>query len=125
MVDRRTRAILRGRRSSHCYGDGSPQWTEGKKQRPCITAEQAASQREKTIKLLKRHSGTDPRADRVRRRLEKCAPDHRCLSGACPECLRAYQRWFVAEVSGLLQQENRPFRVVSVVPQHSTPEGKL
>jgi hypothetical protein len=125
MVDHRTRLVLRGSHSAHLFADGEPRWTEGKKQRPCISAERAIESRKRAIKLLKRHGANDPRATCVRKRLEACAPDQRCLSGACPECHRAYQRWFVAEVNGLLQSENRSFRVVSIVPQDSTPEGKL
>lgn len=125
MVDHRTRLILRGRHSAKWYGDGEPRWAEGKKQRPCMNAGRAAEQRKKTIKLLTRHAPTDPRADRVRRRLQSCTADRRCLSGACPECLRAYQRWFVAEVNSVLEAENRSYRIISVVPQDKKPEGGL
>jgi hypothetical protein len=125
MVDRRTRLILRGRHSAQWYGNGEPRWTEGKRQRPCTTAEEATEKRKKIVKLLKRHGGTNSRANDVRERLSSCKPERRCLSGACPLCLRADQRWFVSQVNELLKAENRPFRVVSIVPQDSTPEGNL
>lgn len=125
MVDRRTRLILRGRHSAQWYGNTEPRWTEGKKQRPCMTPEEAAEERTTLVKLLKKHGRRNPRADHLRKRLEGCKPERRCLSGACPECTRAHQRWWVFEVLALLQSENREFHVVSIVPPTSTPEGKL
>jgi hypothetical protein len=124
MVDRRIRLILRGRRSVRWYGNSEPRWKEGKNQRPCMSAEEAAVQRKRAIRLLKRH-GTSRRAHRVRRRLESCQPAHRCLSGACPECQRALQRWFVLQANEMLQAENRQLRIISVVPLTCIPEGEL
>lgn len=125
MTDRKTRLTLRGRRGAHWYGDGDPQWTQGKRGRPCQTAEQALAERRKAIKLLKRHGGTDPRANRVRVRLESCTSKRRCLSGACPECQRAYQRWFVTSANRFLNQAKKRFRIASVVPKSKIDRGNL
>jgi len=59
------------------------------------TAEFTYGERLKRIKFLRKHSKTDPKAMVVAHRLESCEPDYRCLSGACPECGRLFQRWFV------------------------------
>jgi hypothetical protein len=59
------------------------------------TAEFAYHERLKRIKFLRKHSNTDPKAAVLAHRLESCEPDQRCLSGACPECGRLFQRWFV------------------------------
>ena len=59
------------------------------------TAEFAYEERLRRIKFLSKHSNTDPKAMAVADRLESCEPDQRCLSGACPECGRLFQRWFV------------------------------
>jgi hypothetical protein len=125
MVDRRTCLILRGRHSAQWYGNGEPRWTEGKRQRPCTTAEEATEKRKKIVKLLEKHGGKNPAADRLRKRLEGCKPERRCLGGACPECTRAHQRWLVSELNALLKSEGDVFRVVSIVPDLKTPEGKL
>jgi hypothetical protein len=59
------------------------------------TAEFAYEERLRRIKFLRKHSKTDPKAVVLAHRLETCEPEQRCLSGACPECGRLFQRWFV------------------------------
>jgi hypothetical protein len=59
------------------------------------TVEFAYHERLKRIKFLRKHGKTDPKAAVVARRLGSCESDQRCLSGACPECGRLFQRWFV------------------------------
>jgi hypothetical protein len=58
------------------------------------TAEFADHERLKRLKFLHKHSNTDLAAV-LAHRLETCEPKQRCLSGACPECGRLFQRWFV------------------------------
>lgn len=77
------------------YGDGDPAW----KKAP--TAEDAQLQRPKIIKRLKRFAGSFPGAAELAERMTKCRPRQRCMSAACPECLRAYQRWFVSNLTKL------------------------
>jgi hypothetical protein len=59
------------------------------------TADHAYHDRLKRIKFLHKHSKTDAKSLVVADRLESCEPEQRCLSGACPECGRLFQRWFV------------------------------
>jgi hypothetical protein len=48
------------------------------------------------------------------------------MSGACPECSRAFTRWFVASASALLQSLKTSVSVVSLVhPNTGVPVGKL
>lgn len=84
------------------YGDGPPQWLEGRSKRLCQTAADAAAQRRLLVKRLRRFGRLDPRARPVVDRLDSCAPNTRCLSGACPECARAWQRWFTAATQDFL-----------------------
>lgn len=59
------------------------------------TAEFAHEERLRRIKFLRKHGKTDAKAAALAHRLQSCEPDQRCLSGACPECGRLLQRWFV------------------------------
>src|SRR5882724_10626585 len=59
------------------------------------TAEYVSKERLRRIKFVRKHSTTNPEAQIVADRLESCDPEHRCLSGACPECGKLFQRWFV------------------------------
>src|SRR5258708_9871994 len=59
------------------------------------SAKDIYDERLRRIKFLRKHSATNPQAQTVVDRLESCEPKYRCLSGACPECGRLLQRWFV------------------------------
>ena len=104
------------------YGDGAPQWTEaaGKRwARPCCTAADARELRSRSIRLLRRH-GSDGEAKLLADQLESCSPRHRCLSGACPECCRAHQRWFVNTARQLIRDASAGDNMcmASIVPDY-------
>jgi hypothetical protein len=98
-VTPRTREILSDERG---YGDGLPQWPVGKSQCPAQTSAEAEAERLKLIKLLRRRATSHPGAEALAYRLDSCAPRQRCMSGACPECNRAYTRWFVTSSAALI-----------------------
>ncbi len=100
------------------YGDGPPQWLEGKHQRRCQTASEADAERKRAIKRLRRFGKDNPKALRVADRLASCQPDSRCMSGACPECARAWQRWSVAATAAFLESQPRKFRTI-LSPVHA------
>jgi hypothetical protein len=89
------------------YGDGPPRWLEGKNKRPSQTAADAQSERRKTLKRLRRFGKENDEALELASRLEACEPKQRCGSGACPECARAWQRWFVTATRSFLKSERR------------------
>jgi len=62
------------------------------------TAEWAFNERLRRIKWLRKYSKIYPRLKRIADRLASCEVDNRCGSGACPECGRLFQRWFVRAV---------------------------
>jgi len=111
------------------YGDGSPHWiiSKGERwQRPSQMAAQAREQREKTEKLLYRHGSNDSYASQLIKSIERCHPNGRCGSGACPDCQRALQRWFVENVdkaAGTLPKDNRDLVVVSIVPDYAATDA--
>lgn len=87
------------------YGDDYPQWLEGRRERPCQTAASAAVERLRLVQRLRRYSArVDFNARAVADRLERCCPEFRCRSGACPECARAWQRWFTGATQDFLAQ---------------------
>src|SRR5204863_3618066 len=55
--------------------------------------------------------------------LADCRRHRRCMSADCPECSRAGQRWFVAEVTGLPQDKTKALVSISIAfPKHRVPE---
>jgi hypothetical protein len=111
---------LSGRSGRRWYHNGPPQWLQGRKKQPCQSADQALKARRKAIKHLKKHGSGSSAAKRVRQALKSCDPDSRCLSGACPECMRAFQRWFVHAADEFLRSHPASraggFKAVSLVP---------
>ena len=48
------------------------------------------------------------------------------MSGACPECGRAIQRWFVAQVTKLPLSKSEQLTSISIAfPKHRVPEARL
>ena len=101
------------------YGDGPPKWREGKNKRPCQTSAQAKIERRKAVKRLRRAGKENAAALNLSSRIAACAPKQRCGSGACPECARAWQRWFVRRTRNFLQSEPRKF-VTVLNPIHAS-----
>jgi hypothetical protein len=69
-------------------------------------SEQAVRRRLSNVKRLRRYAGKLWSAKATADRLESCEPRNRCMSGACPECSRAFQRWFVDSTERLIQARN-------------------
>jgi len=91
--------------SRHRYfGDGPPHWRTRRTDRPCQSARDAENRRWRLLKRLRRYERQtgDEAASSLIDRLENCHPRHRCGSGACPECARAMQRWFVEQTAALI-----------------------
>jgi hypothetical protein len=84
------------------YSDGQPRWDGAP------SSDQAASSRLAYIKRLRRFADQFPSASTLAATLEACQPHERCISGACPECSRAFQRWFVHETKNLVRDLHLP-----------------
>jgi hypothetical protein len=82
------------------YSDGAPTWRDAR------TSNDAKESRISCIKRLRRFASKIPEAAKLAKILARCKRRHRCMSGACPECGRAFQRWFVAQVINLASYEN-------------------
>jgi hypothetical protein len=91
-------------------------------------SEQAVRKRLANVKRLRRYAGKLWAAKATADRLAACEPRNRCMSGACPECTRAFQRWFVDSTERLTQARNSHHELVTAsivfpngwVPWHLT-----
>jgi hypothetical protein len=104
------------------YGDGHPSW------KGAPPSDQATCSRLSYVKRLRRFADQLPLATALVSTLEACQPDHRCMSGACPECSRAFQRWFVHETKRLIKASDSPGELVSaniVFPNGRAPVNSI
>ena len=103
------------------YRDGAPTWPGAP------TSNNAKKARKSYIKRLKRFSPQLPEAAKLAKILARCKRRRRCASGACPECGRAFQRFFVSEVKDLASNESLlKLTAVSIAfPRHRTADDKL
>ncbi len=74
------------------FGDAATKW------KGAPTTDDAHIKRLRITKRLRRFSGDFESAAELAAKLQTCGSHHRCRSGACPECARAFQRWFVAQM---------------------------
>jgi hypothetical protein len=88
------------------------------------------AERLRRIRLLRKHMKSDSILQSIIDRLESCEKYSRCCSGACPECGRLLQRWFVRRSKKLIRHEiekpDQQLVAISIIP--STPiirPGKL
>lgn len=113
--------VARVLRDEGYYGDGPPTWSGAP------TSNEARKARKKYVKRLWRFSAQCPEAKAPAKSLARCRPHRRCMSGACPECGRAFRRFFVAEVKKLTRGESgRELISVSIAfPKFRVDEGQL
>lgn len=80
-------------------------------------------ERLRRIRLLRKHAKDYPKCKAVANRLEACEPGDRCCSGACPECGRLLQRWFVRKSKRLIRdhikQPGRKLVAITIIPSRS------
>ena len=117
--------ILNGPAGRRWYADGEPTWKQGRHRKPAKTSQQARKERRQLVKILRRHGKGNDSALRLADILESCSKNHRCLSGACPECARAFQRWFVSVASSVVSRKKHWYAVSVVWRDHRFAEGKL
>jgi hypothetical protein len=109
-------------KNNDLYRDGEPDWTNGE------TSLEATVEWERRYHFFKKHGRREPTVALIADRLSECSPEKRCLSGACPPCGRAFQRFFVGEGKRLLEAEAPGLigvSAVSLVLAPLLPEGQL
>jgi hypothetical protein len=88
------------------------------------SSDQAKCRRLRYIKRLSRFIDQFSVAKDLAGTLDSCHPNHRCMSGACPECSRAFQRWFVHETKNLVRDLHGATELITasiVFPNGRTP----
>jgi hypothetical protein len=92
--------LIRNLLTDNLFGDGPPTWTVSKSrpwERRCDRLADATAQRDRACRKLLWHAANSgcKEAKHLAVKLRSCNEKRRCLSGACPICIRALQRWFV------------------------------
>jgi hypothetical protein len=103
------------------YGDSDPTWPGAP------TTDQAEARRRFCVKRLRRFD-LSRQGLKIAAKLEACCPANRCTSGACPECGRAFQRWFVQSTGALIPLSNDASELVScslVFPNARVPNSSV
>ena len=84
------------------------------------TAEYQFNERLRRIRFLRKHGKTDPELLLIADCLEQCEPRNRCYSGACPECGRLFQRFYVRQSKGvirdIIEHEGRQLIALCIIP---------
>lgn len=99
--------------SERWFGEGIPRWTS------LANSAEAKEERLKRVRVLRKHG-----ANELASALAACAPQARCLSGACPECGRAFQRAFVSKAARILAP-HQLFDAVSIIGRSFRFAGNL
>jgi hypothetical protein len=113
--------IARALADEDYYGDGPPTWPGAP------TSNDAKKARRSYVKRLRRFARQFPEAKKLAKILARCKRRRRCMSGACPECGRAFQRWFVSQVVVLTgNADPEDLNSTSIIfPHHRTAEDQL
>jgi len=84
------------------------------------SADDACAARLQRVRFLRRRAANNPDFQFLAERLDACDRRHRCLSGACPECSRLFQRWFVRKSKQYIDKHidapNHELIAITIVP---------
>ena len=108
--------ILNGPKSEELYRDSNPTWRVGRKDELPQTAREAKRERLDRISRLEEWVALDEDVVGILRRLKSCRPERRCSSQACPECARAFQRWFVEACDRIVKRLACDMDIYTIVP---------
>jgi hypothetical protein len=93
------------------------------------TKQHVEQEKVRRTRFLFKKGKTNPQALLTAKRLSACEPGNRCCSGACPECCRLYQRWFVRQskrlISGIKASDRRLVSITIVSVAASAKPGEL
>ena len=84
------------------------------------TAEFQFNERLRRIRFLRKHGTKDPELLLIADWLEQCEPRNRCFSGACPECSRLFQRFYVRHskkpIRDIIAREGKELIGICIIP---------
>ena len=97
------------------YGDAG-RWRQGKANRLAPSADETQRRAEEEIDWLFRNSVRNTPLRKVAFRLDKCSHQSRCVSGACPVCMRAAARAIVEYGEKFVERSDYDFVALTICP---------
>jgi hypothetical protein len=84
------------------------------------SAETISEEQLKRIRFLRKHGKSDSELNSIADCLELCEPRNPCCSGACPECSRLFQRFYVRQsrkpIQDIIAREGKELIGICIVP---------
>ncbi len=84
------------------------------------SAEYQLNERMRLIRFFRKYQNSGPLYKYISDRLELCEKNNRCCSGACPECGRLLQRWFVRKsrylIRDVLDTTGQQLVAITIIP---------
>jgi hypothetical protein len=84
------------------------------------SAETISEEHLKRIRFLRKHGKTDSELNSIADCLELCEPRNPCCSGACPQCSRLFQRFYVRQskkpVQNIIAREGKELIGICIIP---------
>src|ERR1035437_8044813 len=74
----------------------------------------------KRIRFLRKHGRLDSELNSIADCLELCEPRNPCCSGACPQCSRLFQRFYVRrsrkQIQDIIAREGKELIGICIIP---------
>jgi hypothetical protein len=84
------------------------------------SAETISEEQLKRIRFLRKHGKTDTTLNLIADCLDQCENGNRCCSGACPECSRLFQRFYVRQsrkqIQDIIAREGKELIAICIIP---------
>jgi hypothetical protein len=87
------------------------------------SAETISDEQLKRIRFLRKHGKSDSELNSIADCLELCEPSNPCCSGACPQCSRLFQRFYVRQskkpIQDIIARERKELIGICIIPSSS------
>jgi hypothetical protein len=84
------------------------------------SAETISDNQLKRIRFLRKHGKTNPTLILIADCLKQCEKGNRCCSGACPQCSRLFQRFYVRQsrnpIQDIIAREGKELIAICIIP---------
>ena len=84
------------------------------------SAETISDEQLKRIRFLRKHGKSDSELNSIADCLELCEPRNPCCSGACPQCSRLFQRFYVRQsrkqIQDIIAREGKELIGICIIP---------
>jgi hypothetical protein len=86
------------------------------------SAETISEEQLKRIRFLRKHGKSDSELNSIADCLDQCEKGNRCCSGACPQCSRLFQRFYVRRsrnvIRDIIAREGKDLIGVCIIPSY-------